>query len=79
MNITHAGIFEVKTHLSDFISRVENGDTFVITKRGKPVAELRPPANPTISRPKRGHLKGQLLYMAPDFDAPLEDLKDYTE
>ena len=24
-----------------------------------------------------GALKGMLLYMAPDFDAPLEDFKDY--
>ena len=35
----------------------------------------------TPSRPKRklGTLKGTVLYMAPDFDAPLEDFKEYME
>ena len=30
-------------------------------------------------KPKResGFLKGSVLYMAPDFDEPLEDFKDY--
>ena len=33
------------------------------------------------SKPKRkfGALKGGLIYMAPDFDAPLEDFKEYME
>lgn len=79
MKVTEAGIFEMKTHLSEFIEKVEAGETFIITKRGKPVAELRPP--PTTQRPrlKRGYGKGSLIYMAPDFDAPLEDFKEYME
>jgi uncharacterized protein DUF2281 len=28
---------------------------------------------------KLGTLKGTVLYMAPDFDAPLEDFKEYME
>jgi hypothetical protein len=28
---------------------------------------------------KLGTLKGSVLYMAPDFDAPLEDFKEYME
>ena len=28
-------------------------------------------------RPKFGSAKNDILYMAPDFDAPLEDFKDY--
>jgi Protein of unknown function (DUF2281) len=33
------------------------------------------------SRPPRqlGTMKGSVLYMAPDFDAPLEDFKEYME
>ena len=34
---------------------------------------LRPP------RPGPGACKGMIQYMAPDFDAPLEDMKEYME
>ena len=36
------GAFEAKTHLSALLTRVENGETFVITKHGKPIARLIP-------------------------------------
>ena len=29
--------------------------------------------------PGPGAFKGSILYMAPDFDAPLEDMKEYME
>lgn len=35
------------------------------------------PASP--SRPGPGLCKGMITYMAPDFDAPLEDMKEYLE
>ncbi|MEM1116757.1 MAG: type II toxin-antitoxin system prevent-host-death family antitoxin [Bacteroidota bacterium] len=38
------GVHEAKTHLSDLLRRVEAGETVTITRRGEPVAELRPPA-----------------------------------
>lgn len=36
------GSFDAKTHLAAYLERVERGETFVITRRGKPAAELRP-------------------------------------
>lgn len=48
-----------------------------IAKHGKRVAELRPPATPKRKRGKFGCAKGTGYYMAPDFDAPLDDFKDY--
>ena len=37
-----------------------------------------PAEEPPHHRPRRlGALQGGLIYMAPDFDAPLEDFKDY--
>ena len=30
-------------------------------------------------RPGPGACKGMIVYMAPDFDAPLEDMKEYME
>jgi prevent-host-death family protein len=36
------GAFEAKTHLSDLLDKVGKGESFLITKRGKPVASLSP-------------------------------------
>lgn len=33
-------VHEAKTHLSKLLERVENGETIVIARAGKPVAEL---------------------------------------
>ena len=34
---------------------------------------------PTRPRPKRGSGKHDISYMADDFDAPLDDMKEYSE
>jgi prevent-host-death family protein len=36
------GVYEAKTHLASLLSRVENGERFVITRHGIPVAQLTP-------------------------------------
>jgi prevent-host-death family protein len=36
------GAFEAKTHLSSLLERVAKGETFTITRHGKPVAQLVP-------------------------------------
>jgi prevent-host-death family protein len=36
------GIFDAKTHLTELIGRVEQGEEIVITRRGEPVAKLVP-------------------------------------
>ncbi|HZZ00993.1 MAG TPA: type II toxin-antitoxin system Phd/YefM family antitoxin [Candidatus Baltobacteraceae bacterium] len=36
------GIFEAKTHLSALVDEAVAGETTIITRNGKPVAELRP-------------------------------------
>ncbi len=35
-------INEVKTHLSSTLARVQQGETVVICKRNRPIAEIRP-------------------------------------
>lgn len=39
---TEIGAFDAKTHLAALLKRVEAGERFVITRHGRPVAELRP-------------------------------------
>ncbi len=62
------GVHEAKTHLSDLIRRVEAGQTVVITRRGEPVAELRP-ASPVSPRPI-----GTLAWELPERDELLRAL-----
>lgn len=39
------GAYEAKTHLPALLKRVARGESITITRRGKPVAELRPVGN----------------------------------
>jgi prevent-host-death family protein len=36
------GTFEAKTHFSQIIEKVEHGEDYIITRRGKPVAKIIP-------------------------------------
>ena len=70
------GAFEAKTRLSELLERVDRGQVYVITKRGRPVAELRPA--PGRTRLRFGSDEGRIT-ISDDFDAPLPDLQEYTE
>jgi prevent-host-death family protein len=41
---TEIGAYEAKTRLPELLRQVQSGKRFTITNRGKPVAELGPPA-----------------------------------
>jgi prevent-host-death family protein len=50
----HVGIFEAKTHLSNLVDEVAQGEEIVITRHGKPVAKLvgcAPQQEPQLSAP----------------------------
>ena len=36
------GLFEAKTHFSQIVEKAENGEDFIITRRGRPVAKIIP-------------------------------------
>ena len=40
--MTEIGLFEAKTRLSELVRQVRSGESFVITQRGKPAAQLVP-------------------------------------
>jgi prevent-host-death family protein len=70
---------EAQARLAELIEQLRAGEEIVITCDQKPVARLVGEGTP-LQRPRQlGTLKGTVLYMAPDFDAPLEDFKDYME
>ena len=39
---TTIGAYEAKTKFSELIARAEKGESFVVTKNGRPVAEIKP-------------------------------------
>lgn len=71
------GVFETKTHLSGLIDRVEEGQAFYITRRGKRVALLQPAERlkPPLTR---GCAKNKQYRMADDFDETPAEFRDYT-
>jgi prevent-host-death family protein len=71
------GAFEAKTRLSDLLRQVSRGKTFVITRRGRAVAELRP-VPVAAERFRFWRDKGAIIF-GEDFDAPLPEMKDYTK
>jgi len=71
------GAFEAKTHFSELLEKARHGTVFIVTKRGKPIAQLGP--NETqVNRPVFGKAKGR-VHMSPDFDAPLVDMAEYEK
>jgi prevent-host-death family protein len=68
---------EAQAQLPELIDRVSSGDEVIITRDQRPVARLVPNL-PTEKKVRRsGTMKGTVLYIAPDFDAPLDVFNDY--
>ena len=74
MKVKEIGAFEAKTHLSRLLEKVERGQVFRITRRGRPIAELRP-----LDRPSRLRFGSDRATMTirDDFDAPLPEFGEY--
>jgi prevent-host-death family protein len=70
-------IAEAKTHFSRLVQKAMLGEEVIISKDNKPVLRLVPMDQPKRPR-KPGSGKGQLLYIAPDFDATPEGFRDYV-
>jgi antitoxin (DNA-binding transcriptional repressor) of toxin-antitoxin stability system len=70
---------DAQSRLGEVIRDLAPGEEVLITENEKPIARLV--AEPIAELPKRrlGTQRGSVLYMAPDFDAPLEDFKEYME
>jgi antitoxin (DNA-binding transcriptional repressor) of toxin-antitoxin stability system len=70
---------EAQSRLPDLIHGLAPGDEVVITENDQPLARLTLAASAERKPRQLGTLKGTVLYMAPDFDAPLDDFKEYME
>ena len=72
-------IEEAQNKLSELIHRLTPGEEVVITENDEPVAKLARTEPKTQWPCKAGSAKGTIHWMAPDFDAPLEEFKEYME
>jgi antitoxin (DNA-binding transcriptional repressor) of toxin-antitoxin stability system len=69
-------IHEAKTNLSRLIQAALAGEEVVIAKGKQPLVKLV--VVPELRQQRRiGGAEGIVLYMADDFDAPLEDFSEY--
>ena len=70
-------ITEAKAHFSELVQKAMLGEEIIIAKDNKPVLKLVPLDQPKQPR-KPGSGKGQILYVAPDFDATPKGFEDYV-
>ena len=78
---------EAQTHLAEMIHQLAAGGEVIITEDHRPVARLTRigtqqrtprPRPPVTGIPKAGAYAGRLV-VPDDFDAPLEELREYME
>ena len=74
--MSHYNIHEAKAQLSALVRKAMLGEEIIIAKDNKPVAKLVAFA-PMQRQRKPGSAKGQ-VWIAPDFDAPLDAFEDYS-
>jgi len=70
---------EAQARLKELIDNLGPGEEIVITANQQPVAKLIGERTTQSPRPAPGLGKGSILYMAPDFDEPLEEFQEYME
>jgi antitoxin (DNA-binding transcriptional repressor) of toxin-antitoxin stability system len=70
-------IEEAKSRLPDLVEAAIHGERILLIKSGTQAVQLVP-VMPRKGSPVFGSARG-LVEMAEDFDAPLEDFKEYME
>lgn len=68
-------IAEAQRRLLDLIQAAEHGEKVIITRDHQPLIQLVP-LHHQLSRPQFGSARG-LITIADDFDAPLDDFREY--
>lgn len=71
---------DVGSQIAQLVQRANSGEDIVIVQNHAPVARITAlPEDAPDEKPRSqfGNAKDILIYMADDFDAPLEDFKDY--
>ena len=71
---------DAQSHLAELIHGLRFEEELVITENEQPIAKLNAVVGPPDHTPRKsGTLRGTVLYMADDFNAPMDDFKEYME
>lgn len=62
------GAYEAKTRFSELIERAEKGERFIITRHGKPVAEIIPVIRHDVERSQQAMERIRARAASIDFD-----------
>jgi prevent-host-death family protein len=76
--MTTVTLEEAKAHLDELIERLRPGEQILITDQGQPLAEVKKAERKSWPCQAGSYRKAE-FWMAPDFDAPLDDFKEYME
>jgi antitoxin (DNA-binding transcriptional repressor) of toxin-antitoxin stability system len=80
--MTRINIQEASQRLPSLVAEARDGEEVILTEGDVPVARLVAvgpsihPQDESGARPKFGSGRGLIQYMAPDFDAPLDDFSE---
>jgi antitoxin (DNA-binding transcriptional repressor) of toxin-antitoxin stability system len=69
---------EAQAKLPELIAGLRPGEAVVITAKDQPLATLTR-AERTSWPCKAGSAKDKIVWIAPDFDAPLDEFREYME
>ena len=76
--MTAVTLEQAQAKLPQIIEQMNPGDEVVITKDGQPCAQVKKTERTTWPCKAGSYRKAQ-FWMAPDFDAPLDEFKEYME
>jgi antitoxin (DNA-binding transcriptional repressor) of toxin-antitoxin stability system len=68
---------EASSNLIEIINGLKPGEEIVITDHGIPLVQMKKPDNQASWPCKAGSAKDKVLWISPDFDAPLDDFEEY--
>ena len=67
---------DAQARLPELLEQLQPGEEITITDRGKPLAQVKK-SDRTSWPCKAGSYKKAEFWMAPDFDAPLDEFEEY--
>jgi prevent-host-death family protein len=74
--MTQIALMDAQRRLGELVEAVGRGEEFIITLEGRPVARVSAARGAKPAR-RFGSARGK-IEIADDFDAPLDDFRDYV-
>ena len=69
---------DAQARLPELLEQLQPGEEITITDRGKPLAQVKK-SDRTSWPCKAGSYQKAEFWMAPDFDAPLDEFEEYMD